>query len=320
MSLADLSSSVVRAVPAGAIGRARDETMKRRAGARGGDPAQWRRHQPVRDGAGWAAAARAPLWPAPCAGRLPVVCLPGLARTAADFRCCWPTALANDAAAPRPCWRSTSAATAAPTTIATRATTRCPSRSTTVVAVLTALEERAGRAGRHLARRPRRDDAGGAAADGRRRRRPQRHRPGDRAQGLMRIKSYVGKMPTPRNYQEGADILRRLFGAQFPKLERAGLDRGSRTAPGRSSDGALVSTMTSSSPARLRRPISSGRCRRCGISSTRWRAYPLMVVRGANSDVLAASTLEAMLARRGAHRHRRWWRTRATRRSSPSPS
>src|SRR5258707_10601788 len=39
-------------------------------------------------------------------------------------------------------------------------------------------------------------------------------------QGLMRIRGYVGKLPQPRDYKDGAETLRRLFTGQFPDLDR----------------------------------------------------------------------------------------------------
>src|SRR5262249_45002821 len=39
--------------------------------------------------------------------------------------------------------------------------------------------------------------------------------------GLMRIKSYVGKLPQPASFREAAEILQRLFGSHFPKWSDA---------------------------------------------------------------------------------------------------
>jgi pimeloyl-ACP methyl ester carboxylesterase len=116
-------------------------------------------------------------------------------------------------------------------------------------------------------------------------------------QGLMRIKSYVGKMPQPRNLEEGADVLRRLFGAQFTKLTDAdwlaSAQRTWRKRNGRlvvTYDPRLAHALAAFDPAHPLPPL--------------WPQFdalgqvPVMVIRGANSDILSAATVEAMRARR----------------------
>ena len=115
--------------------------------------------------------------------------------------------------------------------------------------------------------------------------------------GLMRIKSYVGKLPRPASFHEGADILRRLFGSQFPKLSgddwvafahRTFKEAGSRIVP--DYDVKLATTLKSVRP---ERPLPA-----------LWKEFdalarvPVLVVRGGNSDILSTATVEAMRARR----------------------
>lgn len=117
------------------------------------------------------------------------------------------------------------------------------------------------------------------------------------AQGLMRIKGYVGKLPTPRHYEEGADILRRLFDAQFPKFTAEDWLAAARLG-WKEVNGELLpdydSNLAKSLEAMdIERPIEP-----------LWNQFdalahvPLMVIRGANSDILSTATLEAMRARR----------------------
>src|SRR4029453_8801680 len=116
-------------------------------------------------------------------------------------------------------------------------------------------------------------------------------------QGLMRIKSYVGKLPIARNFEEGAEILRWLFEAQFTKLApQDWVAFAQRTW--REDHGTLV---PSHDPklARALRGFSLERLPTLWDQFDALARIPLMVIRGANSDMLARSTLNEMLARRG---------------------
>jgi pimeloyl-ACP methyl ester carboxylesterase len=115
-------------------------------------------------------------------------------------------------------------------------------------------------------------------------------------QGWVRIKGYVGKLPVPRNFEEGAEILRWWFDAQFPKLtrqewiafaQRTWRQHGGRLVP--DYDPKLTRTLQGADLQHL---------------PTLWNQFdalarvPLMVIRGARSDMLASTTLQAMLSRR----------------------
>jgi pimeloyl-ACP methyl ester carboxylesterase len=115
--------------------------------------------------------------------------------------------------------------------------------------------------------------------------------------GLMRIKSYVGKLSPPASIEDGAEILRRRDGAQFTRLTMDDwLDQARRNwwlKDGKlvpSYDPALSKTFEDADPDK---PLPD-----------LWTQFdalpdvPLMVIRGENSDLLSAGTAAAMQARR----------------------
>jgi len=114
--------------------------------------------------------------------------------------------------------------------------------------------------------------------------------------GLVRLKSYVGKLPPPRDFADGAEILRRLFAAQFPKVTaQEWLAAAHRTWQLKDNelkptyDVRLAQTLADIDIERPLPPL--------------WNEFdslarvPMLVIRGANSDILSAATVEAMAAR-----------------------
>jgi pimeloyl-ACP methyl ester carboxylesterase len=115
--------------------------------------------------------------------------------------------------------------------------------------------------------------------------------------GLVRIKSYVGRLPQPASFHEGAEILRRLFGHQFPRWSddawvafsrRTFKDENGRILP--DYDPRLSYILRA---IHIDRPLPA-----------LWHVFdalarvPVLVIRGANSDILSAETVEAMRSRR----------------------
>jgi pimeloyl-ACP methyl ester carboxylesterase len=115
--------------------------------------------------------------------------------------------------------------------------------------------------------------------------------------GLVRIKGYAGKLPMPRNYEEGADILRRLGDAQFPGLPPESWLRQARQVWHEAS-GAMVLAYDPNLAKTLENIDLEHAPPPLWAQFDSLARVPLMVIHGANSDILSAATLDAMRERR----------------------
>ena len=116
------------------------------------------------------------------------------------------------------------------------------------------------------------------------------------AEGLRRIKGYVGKLPTPRTLQEGAQILRQVSGPQFPGFTDQQWDamargtwREGETGLSLNYDPNLMKTLEGlnlEAPLPDLWPLFEG-----------LKPFPILAIRGSHSDLLSAETVQAMQAR-----------------------
>lgn len=113
------------------------------------------------------------------------------------------------------------------------------------------------------------------------------------ARGLMRIRNYIGKMPRPTDWREARLILRRLMDAQFPRLSDDEWDAMARRTWTMSKKGlrpaydpALMKTLHAVD---LEAPLPPLWFLFEGL-----KHVPVLALRGANSDILSEKTLAEM--------------------------
>jgi pimeloyl-ACP methyl ester carboxylesterase len=114
--------------------------------------------------------------------------------------------------------------------------------------------------------------------------------------GLARIKGYVGKLPQPKDWAEAIELVKRIASQHFPKLDRREWERFTRRTF-KEKDGQLVADydpmlFKSLEAFDLEKPLP-----------ILWQYYeglkgvPLLSIRGEHSDLFAEETQKEMLAR-----------------------
>jgi pimeloyl-ACP methyl ester carboxylesterase len=116
-------------------------------------------------------------------------------------------------------------------------------------------------------------------------------------QGLARIKAYVGKLPSPATLDEAVLVLKKVAGSQFTRLldsewrifaERTYKEANGRLVP--DYDSALMKGLSAID---IEKPLPDIWPYFNGLANV-----PMLAIRGENSDMLSQKTLEAMAASR----------------------
>jgi pimeloyl-ACP methyl ester carboxylesterase len=233
--------------------------------------------------------------------RLPVVCLPGLARTVEDFRELI-AALAFDAATPRRVLALDARGRGGSEHDRDPRNYSVPVEVFDTLALLDACgiaraifigTSRGGLVAMALAAARPRAIAGAVFND---------IGPVMEMAGLLRIKSYVGRLPLPASWEEATGLLRTILGAQFPALDAAGWEAFARRSwqePERIEAERKLVPRYDAALARSLDAIDAD-----DPLPVLWPQFaalapaPVFVLRGEHSDLLSRLTVEEMRARR----------------------
>lgn len=114
--------------------------------------------------------------------------------------------------------------------------------------------------------------------------------------GLARIRGYVGKLPAPNSWKDAIDLFRRIAGAQFTGLKEADWEAYARLTF-EEKNGVFTTRydpmlMKGLEALDIEAPLPKLWPQFEGL-----RHVPLLVIRGENSDLLSPATLEEMIAR-----------------------
>ncbi|WP_114945651.1 alpha/beta fold hydrolase [Microvirga calopogonii] len=116
------------------------------------------------------------------------------------------------------------------------------------------------------------------------------------ADGLKRIRSYIGKQPTPRTIEEAVDILRRQSEIQFPRYTNEQWEKMARGTWHESADGYVLNydprLMKTLEGLDLEAPLPD-----LWPLFEAMKPFPVLAIRGGNSDLLTAATLQMMKER-----------------------
>jgi len=116
--------------------------------------------------------------------------------------------------------------------------------------------------------------------------------------GLLRIKGYVGRLPKPASYAEAVELLKGVMGPQFPALDAASWELYARRTWRKTESGELVSWYDPAISKSLETVDPNEPFPTLWPQFDTFSTVPLMVIRGEHSDLLSPATVDAMHARR----------------------